>query len=121
MQNARYNILPKGKKGINDISIIAILTFILFATAIIIPFVNEEFNIVADNFDTEGFEANVKNDAESVTAFSAFTVLVTVLKLALFDVGNSLGLPFWLDAIYTVIGIILILVIGRNIWVGGGA
>lgn len=121
MQNAKYKIFPKGKKGINDISIIAILSSILLATAIIIPFVNVEFGTTSDTFDDEAFKTNVKDEAENVNTISAFTILTTFLKLAFFDVGNSLGLPFWLDALYTLIGLILILVIARNIWIGGGA
>ncbi len=113
-------LFPTGKKAVNDISIIAVLTFILFATAIIIPFVNDAVGTEADTFDTDNLDTTVKEKADSVSTISAFTVLVTMLKLALFDVGNSLGLPFWLDAIYTVMGIILILVIARNIWIGGG-
>ena len=113
--------LFKDKKAINDISIIAVLTFILFGTAVILPFVNDEFNLNQDSFNEAQFDQNVRSDAENVNTISAFTILVTFLKLAFFDVGNSLGLPFWLDAIYTVISLMLILVIARNIWIGGGA
>ncbi len=119
MQVKKY--FPRGKKGINDISIATILIFIFFFTAIMIPFVNAEFDTTADTFDTENFEGIVKDEAENVNVISAFTVLVTVFKLALFDFSDTLGLPFWLDMIYTVLAIILILVISRNIWVGGGA
>ena len=120
MKNVK-KLFPKNKKAINDISIIAIIFFIFFATSIIIPFVNAEFDIQSDTFDNDNLESQVKADAENVNVLSAFTVLLTVLKLALFDFGNTLGLPFWLDGIYTVLAIIFILVIGRNIWVGGGA
>ncbi len=110
----------KDKKGINDISIIAIFTFIFFATALIIPFINSEFGTSSSNLDTDSITGEIKEGAGSVTAISAFGILTTVLKLAFFDFGNTLGLPFWLDAIYTVIAILFILVIARNIWVGGG-
>ncbi len=113
-------LFPEGKKAVNDISIIAVLTFILFGTAIIIPFVNSAVGTDADTFDIDNFEGNVRDDATSVSTISAFTVLITVLKLGLYDVGNTLGLPFWLDAIYTVIGLTLIIVIARNVWIGGG-
>ncbi len=123
MKNDKHNLskLFKDKKAINDISIIAVLTFILLGTAIIIPFVNSEFNENIDTFDDEAFSSNVRSDAESATTISAFTILVTFFKLAFFDFGDSLGLPFWFDAIFTVLSLILILVIARNIWVGGGA
>lgn len=113
--------LFKDKKAINDISIIAVLSFILIGTAVMIPFASSITNENFDTFNESTFERNVKNDAENAGTISAFTILITFFKLAFFDVGNSLGLPFWLDAIYTVIGLVLILVIARNIWVGGGA
>ena len=118
MQNAIK--LFSNKKGINDISIIAIISFIFFLTAIIIPFANEATGGTADTFNTENLEGNVKVDAENVNVLNAFDVLLTMLKLALFDFSNTLGLPFWLDALYTMLAIIFIIVIARNIWVGGG-
>lgn len=123
MKNEKINYTTKlfqNKKGINDISIIALITFIFLGTSIIIPFVNTEFATDADVFNTTIFEANVKDDAENVSGISAFQVLITMLKLAFFDFGNTLNLPFWLDALYTILAIIFILVIARNIWVGGG-
>ncbi len=119
MQNAKK--LFKSKRGINDISIIAIILSIFLVTSIMITFVNAEFGTGADTFDNDAFESNVKNDADSVNAISAFTVLVTALKLAVFDFGNTLGLPFWLDIMYVILSIIFVLVIARNIWIGGGA
>lgn len=120
MQNAKLKIF-RNKKGINDISIISIILFIFLLTSISIEFVNAEFDTNIDTFDNELYEQNIRNDAESVNTFSAFSVLVTTLKLAFFDFGNTLGVPFWLDAMYSILAIILTLVIGRNIWVGGGA
>lgn len=115
------NVFPKGKKAVNDISIIALIIFIFFGTAIIIPFVNAEFDTEAIDVNEEGITQQIKDEARSVSVASSFQVLVTVTKLALYDFGNTLGLPFWFDAIYTVLAIIFILVVARNIWVGGGA
>lgn len=109
------------KKAINDISIIAILTFILLGTAIVIPFMDSVTAQSTDNFDNDAFSSGIQGDAENTSTISAFRVLITMFKLAFFDIGNTLGLPFWLDAIFSVISIILILVIARNIWIGGGA
>ncbi len=119
-QTRRTRGMFKDKKGVNDISIIAVFIFIFFGTAVIIPFINSEFGVGASNLDTDAVTGEVKEGASSVTAISAFGILTTVLKLAFFDFGNTLGLPFWLDAVYTVIGLLFILVIARNIWVGGG-
>ncbi len=112
--------LFNGKKGVNDISIITVIIFIFFGTAIVIPFINAEFNTSSSTFDTEGLAADVQQDAESVTTISAFNVLLTVFKLAFFDYSGTLGLPFWLEAIYTILAIVFIITIARNIWIGGG-
>lgn len=118
MQNVKK--LFKSKKGINDISIIAIILSIFLFTSVMITFVNAEFNVGADTFDNDAFEGNIKDDADSVNTISAFRVLVTTLKLAIFDWGDTLGLPFWLDILYVILSIIFVLVIARNIWIGGG-
>jgi len=98
MQNAELKLF-KNKKGINDISIIAVILSIFLLTSVMITFVNAEFGVGADTFDTDAFESNVKGDADSVSSISAFRVLVTALKLAVFDWGNTLGLPFWLSSV----------------------
>ena len=123
MQNAKSKMF-RNKKAINDISIIAILLFIFFGTAIIIPYINDEFGTTADTYDTDQLHSDIQDEGEEIegkiTDISAVKVFVNVLKLAFFDFGNTLELPFWLDAIYTVLAIIFILVIARNIWFGGG-
>ncbi len=111
----------KNKKAINDVSIISIIASIFLLSSVIIPFVNSEFSTNADVFNESTFADNVQQDAENVSGLSAFTILITVLKLAFFDFGNTLGLPFWLEFFYTLLAIIFTVVIARNIWVGGGA
>jgi|TARA_Y100000310_G_scaffold345798_1_gene470087 hypothetical protein len=127
MQTKMQNEIFKGKKGINDISIIAVIASVFILTGIIIPFVNSTLGTDISTFDNDQFESNVKQTAQdasesSVTSsISAFKVLTNVLKLAFFDFGDTLGVPFWLDILYTILAIIFVLVIARNIWVGGGA
>lgn len=111
----------KNKKGINDISIISLILFIFVLTAIMIPFVNAEFGTNADIQETETTIQNIKDGGDSITTISAFGVLASVGKLAVFDFGNTLGLPFWMDITYTVLAVIFILVVARNVWIGGGA
>lgn len=114
--------MPKirGKKGINDISIITIIIFIFFGTAIMIPFINSSFGTSAGVPDTDKLADEVQEGAENISTLSAFGVLKTVLLLAFFDFGGALGMIFWLQALYTILAIVFILVIARNIWIGGG-
>lgn len=122
MENAKPNIF-RNKKGINDISILTGIVFIFFFTAIMIPFVNSEFGTTASTLNVDGIADDVKEGAEgtiSENSFSVFSVIFTVFKLAFFDFGDTLGLPFWLDAVYTVLGMMFIITLARNIWIGGG-
>lgn len=126
MKINRFSSIIKSKKGFNDISIITIIIFIFFTTAIIIPFVNAEFDANFSTLNTDTVSSNVQADAKKTVVetspfdTSAFDVIKNILNLAFFDTGESLGLPFWLDLVYTVLAIILILTIARNIWIGGG-
>lgn len=112
--------LFNNKKAINDISIIAIIISIFLITAITVPYLNEEFDQDLVQYDTDGLEQDLKDDAESVSTLNAFSVLITVIKLAVWDFGNTLNLPIWLDIVFTLLAIIFILVVARNIWIGGG-
>lgn len=113
--------LFKSKKGFNDVSIISILLAVLLLSAVLIPYVTAEFGADADDWDTVDYESEIKDDARDVSSINAFTVLVNVMRLAFWDIGDELALPFWLDLIYTLIAVILIIVIARNVWIGGGA
>ena len=123
MQNEKYKMF-NNKKAINDISIIAILIFILFGTAIIIPFINSATGTSADTFNTDKYSTDIIGKGEDIkpklTDISVLGVFVNVLRLAFYDINNILELPFWLDIIYTIIAILLILTIARNVWFGGG-
>ena len=123
MKNAKMQKFKifKDKKGINDMSILAIILSIFLLTSIIIPFINSEFDTEYAEYDLEGkIIQPVKDDSESASRINIFTILLTMLKLAIWDFGNSLDMPFWLQAIYSILGLIFILVISRNIWGGGG-
>lgn len=112
--------LLMSKRGFNDMTIIAGILAIFFITAIIIPLITAEFGDASNTYDTEAYESNIKSGAESVSTLSAFTILLNVMKLAFYDFSDDLSLPFWLDMVFSLLAILLILTIARNIWIGGG-
>ena len=120
-KNKLNSKLFSNKRGFNDISIISVILAIFLLTSVIIPFVNAEFETEFSNLDEDAVLQQTRDDAESVSTLSAFTILKNIILLALFDFGDTLGLPFWLDLIYTLLAIVFMLVIARNIWIGGGA
>jgi len=112
--------LFRNKKAINDVSILTIISLIFLLTSVIVPFVNAEFPVSSIDVNQDGIVNQIRDGSESVSSVSAFTILITFLKLATFDWGNTLNLPFWLDLLYVLLAVIFILTIVRNIWFGGG-
>ena len=113
--------LLKSKKAVNDVSILAIIAFIFLLTAVLMPLVTASFNTSTDEFDAEGYRDAVREEGDSVDRISALNTIIVLGRLASFDIGNSLSLPFWLDIIYFTLSIIFYVIIARNIWIGGGA
>lgn len=109
------------RKGFNDMFIIFVILGILIGTATIIPYLNAAQITQTAELDTDGVVSDIQQGSENVNAISAFTILLSVLKLSLFDFGDTLGLPWWLDLFYTLLATLLIITVARNIWIGGGA
>lgn len=110
----------KSKRAINDISIIAgiIMAFVLLG--VLMPFVTSEFNATAENVDVDKLEKDIGDKVDNYNRISlnAFDIFKSVFFMFFWTFG---ALPFWLDAIFLVFRIILVVTISRNIWIGGGS
>lgn len=120
MKNDKMLRIFKSKKAVNDISILTGIILIFFLAGVTIPHINEAFGTGFDKFDVDNIKDTVKEDAKDISTINAATVIFTVFKLAIWDFGNTLQLPFWLDAIFSVFTVIFIITLARNIWIGGG-
>lgn len=107
--------LFRSKKGFTDIFIGAGILAIFFFTAVLIPPIAVALNTNVDTFDTDNLDQNVKNNADSINVLSVSGLLITILKLGLWDVGNTLSLPFWADAFYSFLGLILFVIALRTV------
>lgn len=114
-------LFPRSKKGFNDMVLLAGLFSILALASAIIPYMNSALDTRGSTFNANTNADEFRDNAENVSTFNAFSVLLTFLKFGLFDIGNTLNLPFWLDTIFAVMFYIFTITIARNIWVGGGA
>ena len=119
--NERNKKLWKSKKGFNDLVILAGITSILLISAFVIPLTQDAFGQPQTTFDSDNLKDNLQNEAESVNSISAFGILTTFLKLIFWDVSGSLALPAWLQVFYTIIFIVAVLTVARNLWIGGGS
>lgn len=113
--------LLKSKGGFNDVTIVMTIITIFFFTAAIIPFVNASFTQSYVQFDQDGVAQDQILEGQSANSLNAFSLLTNVLQLALWDFGDNLGLPWWLDVFYSLLGVALVLTIARNVWIGGGS
>jgi len=107
----------KSKKAVNDISIATGIILVFVLLGLVLPFVNEAFDVSGTNLNTGSIEENVGQEVENVSTISAFRVLLSVLKMFFWTFGD---LPFWLDGAFIVLRVMLAFIIARNIWIGGG-
>jgi len=112
--------LLKNKKGFNDIVIIAGLGSILFLTALLIPYINEALDTDGAVYDVDGTQSDIQQASGGVGG-NGLSVITTLLKLAFWDFTGSLGLPWWIQAMYTMISVLLVFTVARNVvpFVGG--
>lgn len=97
------------KKGFSGSGIVLIILFIFVGIGIILPFVNEEFDIDGSTFDTEN-PANelIGEEFSDVSDVSAGDIIVSIGKMFFWTFGD---LPFWMDAIFIVLRIILLMIL----------
>lgn len=103
----------------NDVTIIAGIFFIMFATALILPFVQVDFDVGATENNATGLyspESTTNINVASAT-ISWFQVLVSLTKMFFWYFGN---LPLWLNTFFIALKIIFYVLIYRQIRSGGG-
>ena len=115
-----FNNLFRSKKGFNDMVIIASIIAVFLLSSILLPFVADAFGTEVSEYDIDNYKSEIEIETKDTASISGFTVLLNVMKLAFYDPGNTLALPFWLDMVYTLLAVVMILTISRNLWVGGG-
>lgn len=105
------------QKGFNDVSIITIILFIFVGTALILPFVNSEFNTSFDNENVA--DELMAEEFQDASAVGAGDILKSIGKIFFWTFGD---LPFWLDAIFVILRIILLITLIKNFtpFLGGG-
>lgn len=109
--------LFKSKKGYNDVTIIAGILCIFVVTGIFLPYINEGFDQDVTTYNIEGIQDDIGQEAESVSKVGTFDIVISVVNMFYYSWG---AMPFWLEAIFFILRIVLILTIARNIWIGGG-
>jgi len=107
----------------NDITIIMTIVTIFVLVGTILPFVNSDFSQTSTGtYDVDGFERDIGQELDSegiedVDDVSPVKVILSVLSMFFWTFG---ALPFWLDLIFLIMRIELIITIARNVWIGGG-
>ena len=104
--------------GINDMTIIfGIISFFVFI-GVVTPFINADLNTNLPEFSPEQLTSNIDTE-QAQSSISAFRVLGSVLSMFFFTFGS---IPAFIDvALFIPLRLILVLIIARNVWIGGGA
>ena len=119
---------------VNDISIITGIITVFILTGALLPFLTEGFGTGESFSNVAQFENEITDDIKNVKSNETVTgilgalsagatgvgfldVLFSVLLMFFWTFG---ALPFWLDIIFLILRLILVLIIARNVWIGGG-
>lgn len=104
--------------ALNDITIIGGIIVMFIALGVALPYIQRDFGTLETPNDAEALVSGASVE-EIDSTVGAIDVLASVSSMFFWTFG---ALPIWLDAaIFIPLRLILILVIARNIWVGGGA
>lgn len=99
----------------NDIQIIAVISGIFIFLGVLLPFIQADFNTLETGHDPASLTDDINTD--DLDSVSPFKVFFSVVSMFFWTFG---ALPFWLDMVFVVLRLVLILAIARNIWIGGG-
>ncbi len=107
---------------VNDITIITFIVSVFIFTGVAVPFLNAEFGVPTSIPSVDTLEGEVSGavgatEVSGVLDIGIFDVLLSVMSMFFWSFG---ALPFFLEAIFLVFRIVLVLTIARNIWIGGG-
>ena len=95
--------------------IITSICLLFVAIGIFLPIVNE----AVGNDDSPLYRTNLDDDISATdwTVVGFWNVFLSVLSMFFWTFG---AIPIWLDAVFMVLRIILVLTVARNVWIGGG-
>lgn len=113
--------LMKSRKGYANMVIVSIIITVFLLTATLIPYLNEAFDENFTELNTGDIESDAKEKAtlEKTSALNIWEILLNILKLATWDIGDTLGLYWWIDIVFTLMLIILVLTVATIVWPGG--
>ena len=97
----------------SDIMIIGGIVLLFVALGVALPFIQEAFGVEQTANSAEG----LINPADASSTVSAFSVIGSVASMFFWTFG---ALPTWLDLIFVVLRIMLVVTVARNVWIGGG-
>ncbi len=104
-------------KIVNDITIAAGILFFFVLAGAIMPFIYEDFNFISTTLDSEAITDDMLEEAETTGDLSPSDFMKSILSM-IFWLPSFI--PFWLKSVFYIFRIILVFIIARNIWIGGG-
>ena len=90
--------------------------FIAFGT--VLPYIQQDFGQDTTDNNVAPFVNELTGKVDDTTTVNAFQIFLSVIKMFFWTFG---GLPALVDAIiFMPLRIIMFMIIGRNVWIGGG-
>ena len=102
----------------SDMTVLYGIIILFFVMGIVTPFINDDFGTGTSSPDVEGFGDSMLEEASGATSTSIWEILLSVLSMFFWTFG---AIPTVIDLVVLMpVRIIGILIIARNIWIGGG-
>lgn len=102
----------------NDVAIIGGIALFFIVLGIVLPLVRHDLDLQdTSSVDSAGLDNSLR-ETGSGTSLTIWSVIKSCFSMFLWTFGV---LPVWIDALLLVPRLMLVFIVARNIWIGGGA
>jgi hypothetical protein len=104
----------------NDMTILLVILVLFIGLGTVMPFIEDELEVEPQTtIDTEGFVDDVGEEVGTAGVTTVWEIIISILGMFTWTFGQ---VPWIIDALFlTPIRIVLVILIARQIWPGGGA
>lgn len=102
---------------VNDITIAAGILLFFISAGILLPYIYDDLSFTSTTLEAQEITDKALQDIEQTQDISAMEVMTSILGM-IFWLPSYI--PFWLAIIFYIFRVIMVFIIARNIWFGGG-
>ncbi len=102
---------------VNDVTVAAGILLFFIAAGVLMPFVYTELDFTSTSLEAQTITDEALEELKQTQTIGAMDVIQSILKM-IFWLPNYI--PFWVAILFYIMRTILVFIIARNLWIGGG-